>query len=219
MAGLVVVTFDNEVIDLIHQVGADPILGFTDVTGHPPYAGVSWLGDDGVWPGVRRAHPGARAVLAHDTPRLRERLAGVYGLDALATVISDRALVSSTAVVGPGATVQAHVSIMANVTLGLACKIHEGATVHHDSRVGDFCCIAGGARLLGYVTLEERVYVGAGAIILPHRRIGHDAVIGAGAVVTRDVPSGATVIGVPARPLVKAEPGMLSNCDPSRTEE
>jgi acetyltransferase-like isoleucine patch superfamily enzyme len=49
------------------------------------------------------------------------------------------------------------------------------------------------------IILEEGCSVGAGAVILPGVRIGHHAMIGAGAVVTRDVPPLVTVVGNPAR--------------------
>ncbi|OSQ38791.1 sugar O-acetyltransferase [Thalassospira mesophila] len=49
------------------------------------------------------------------------------------------------------------------------------------------------------VTLGENVWVGGGVIILGGVRVGDDAIIGAGAVVTRDVPAGVTVVGNPAR--------------------
>lgn len=49
------------------------------------------------------------------------------------------------------------------------------------------------------VRIGRNVWIGGGAIILPGIAIGDDAVIGAGSVVTRDVPAGATVIGNPAR--------------------
>lgn len=51
------------------------------------------------------------------------------------------------------------------------------------------------------VVLEDSVWVGAGAMILKGVHIGRAASIGAGSVVTRDVPAGAVVAGVPARPL------------------
>ena len=43
--------------------------------------------------------------------------------------------------------------------------------------------------------------IGTGAIILPRVRVGDGATVGAGAVVTRDVPPGVTVVGNPARVL------------------
>ena len=49
------------------------------------------------------------------------------------------------------------------------------------------------------VRIGKFAWIGGGAIILPGISIGDDAVIGAGSVVTRDVPAGATVIGNPAR--------------------
>ena len=49
------------------------------------------------------------------------------------------------------------------------------------------------------VAIGRNVWIGGGAIILPGVRIGDDALVGAGAVVTRDVPPGATVVGNPAR--------------------
>ncbi|HXO69641.1 MAG TPA: sugar O-acetyltransferase [Bradyrhizobium sp.] len=49
------------------------------------------------------------------------------------------------------------------------------------------------------VSIGQNVWIGGGAIILPGLTIGDDAVVGAGAVVTRDVPQGATVLGNPAR--------------------
>lgn len=51
------------------------------------------------------------------------------------------------------------------------------------------------------VTIGRNVWIGGGALILPGVSVGDDAIVGAGAVVTRDVPPGATVAGNPARPL------------------
>jgi maltose O-acetyltransferase len=57
------------------------------------------------------------------------------------------------------------------------------------------------------VVIGRNVWIGGGAIILPSVTIGDDAIVGAGSVVTRDVPAGTTVVGNPARPLgVIADP-------------
>ena len=52
------------------------------------------------------------------------------------------------------------------------------------------------------------VFIGTGAVILPRLTIGCDATVGAGAVVTADVPAGAVVTGVPAR--IKSGPSRQS---------
>lgn len=49
------------------------------------------------------------------------------------------------------------------------------------------------------VTIGKNVWIGGGALLLPGVTVGDDAIIGAGSVVTRDVPAGATVFGNPAR--------------------
>ncbi|WP_368205361.1 sugar O-acetyltransferase [Aeromonas sp. s5] len=51
------------------------------------------------------------------------------------------------------------------------------------------------------VTIEDRVWIGGGAILLPGVTIGREAIVGAGAVVTKDVPAGARVADNPARVL------------------
>ncbi len=51
------------------------------------------------------------------------------------------------------------------------------------------------------IHIGANVWIGGGALLLPGVTVGDDAVIGAGAVVTRDVATGQTVVGNPARPL------------------
>lgn len=51
------------------------------------------------------------------------------------------------------------------------------------------------------VLIGDDVWIGAGAVILPGVRVGHHAVIGAGSVVTRDIPDWQVVAGTPAKPL------------------
>ena len=54
-----------------------------------------------------------------------------------------------------------------------------------------------------WVVFKKGCYIGAGAIILPGVTIGKMAIVGAGAVVTKDVPSRTVVVGVPAKTIKK----------------
>ncbi len=51
------------------------------------------------------------------------------------------------------------------------------------------------------VVIEDGVWIGAGAIIVPGVTVGRDSVIGAGSVVSKDVPPGVVVVGIPAVPI------------------
>ncbi|MFV2145866.1 serine O-acetyltransferase [Isoptericola sp. G70] len=82
-----------------------------------------------------------------------------------------------------------------------------GVVIGATAEVGDDCLLFHGVTLGGrsmnpgkrHPTLGDRVMVGSGAKILGPLWIGHDAKIGANAVVTRDVPASAVAVGVPAR--------------------
>ena len=66
------------------------------------------------------------------------------------------------------------------------------------------------ARIQGWevakpIVIEENVWIGGGAILLPGVRIGRNAVVGAGAVVSRSVPANTVVAGNPARVIREIE--------------
>ena len=56
------------------------------------------------------------------------------------------------------------------------------------------------------VVVEDRVWIGARAIILKGVHLGHDSIVGAGAIVTRSVPPHTVVVGPPARPIRQTRP-------------
>lgn len=109
--------------------------------------------------------------------------------------------------VAPGAILCANTMITSNVTIGKHFHLNIYGYVAHDCVIGDYVTFAPGVRCNGRVHIEDDVYVGTNAIFRQGDqgrplRIGRGAVIGAGAVVLKDVPAGMTVIGSPARPLV-----------------
>ena len=91
--------------------------------------------------------------------------------------------------------------ISPDVYLGQFVNIHSNTIISHDVKVGNFVQIGAMVFIGGNVEINNFVTIHPGAIILPGIKIGEGATIGAGSVVIKNVPSGSTVFGNPARPV------------------
>ena len=71
-----------------------------------------------------------------------------------------------------------------------------------------------GATIAGEVVIDNYASIGSNATVLPRLRIGEGAIVGAGAVVTHDVPSGDVVIGCPARQMAHSHLRNVNDAEP-----
>ena len=133
-------------------------------------------------------------------------------------IIGDRAFVRERSSIGPGSLV-GHASVVeSDVRIGARVKIQTGVYLTAFSEVEDEVFIGPGAlttnddtmgrhggpesgfRLRGAV-LRRGCRVGGGTVLTPGVEVGEEAFVAAGAVVTRDVPARAVVMGIPGRPV------------------
>ena len=142
---------------------------------------------------VITTYPGFHAVLAH---RISHSLAK-NGLPWLARVISNIARLFTGIEIHPGAKIGRRFFIDhgMGVVIGETAEIGDDCTLYHGVTLGGTTWEKGKR----HPTLGNDVVIGAGAKVLGPIQIGDDVRIGSNAVVVKDVPAGATVVGVPGR--------------------
>ena len=157
---------------------------------------------------ARSRFPDARIVAGVGSPRTRQSLvekATKAGFE-FETIIHPNTHHSQWIEIGSGTAICAGNILTTNIVLGQHVQINLDCTIGHDVIMLDYATLAPGVHVSGCVHLGRRVYVGTGAVIINGTQdkpivIGDDVVIGAGACVTKSVPAGLTVVGVPARAL------------------
>ena len=116
------------------------------------------------------------------------------------SLIHPNAFVASTAQVSlVGVQILAGSHVGASATIGKGSIVNHQAIVEHDAVLGNYVHVAPHAVLLGASRLASKSLLGANATILPNVTVGLTAEIGAGAVVTKDIPVSGTYVGIPAR--------------------
>lgn len=190
------------VLDILLRAGAS-VDGFVDdgpagarVLGLPIVGGGDFLAEE-----ARRGGVAIALGIGDNAARQRvfERCAAA-GAEVISAV-HPRAVVAPSAVIGRGTVIMANAVVNPDAVIGTGAIVNTGAVVEHDCTLGDFAHLSPNAALGGAARVGDLSHVGLCAAVLPGKVVGARSIVGAGAVVARDIPDDVVAAGVPARAL------------------
>ncbi|MBA4056376.1 MAG: acetyltransferase [Marivirga sp.] len=142
--------------------------------------------------------PTALGIVAIGDNATRKRVAA-QSRHAFTNAVHSSVILSKYSEMGIGNMILHGTIIQAQVSIGNHTIINTGTQVDHHCIIEDFAHLAPGVILCGNVQIGEGTLVGAGTTVIPGKKIGAWATIGAGAVVIDDIPDYAVAVGNPAR--------------------
>jgi sugar O-acyltransferase (sialic acid O-acetyltransferase NeuD family) len=150
-----------------------------------------------------RDYEGVIVAIGNNQARMERQKALKAAGATMAVLIHPSATVSRHTQVGAGTVVFAGAVVNVGACLGEAVIVNTGATVDHDCIIANGVHVAPGAHLAGGIRAGEETWIGVGAVVREYVTIGNRVCIGAGAVVVKSIANDATVVGNPARPLIR----------------
>lgn len=148
---------------------------------------------------IMMCYPGFHAVMAYRVSNWFWK----HDIKLLARFVSHMARILTGIEIHPGATIGNHLFIDhgMGVVIGETATIGENVTIYHDVTLGGVTLEKG----IRHPQIGNDVIIGAGAQLLGPIHVGNGARIGSNAVVVKDVPAHATVVGIPAREVRAAQ--------------
>jgi sugar O-acyltransferase (sialic acid O-acetyltransferase NeuD family) len=172
-----------------------------DLNGYPVLGGFDWFDD--------RRREDVRVVSGVGSPatkRLLVQKASGIGLQ-FCTVVHPTAVVTPFVEFGHGVVVTAGCIFTNGIKVADHVMVNLDCTIGHDCVIEEFASLAPGVHVSGTVRIGTGCEIGTGAAIIQFMTIGEWAVVGAGAVVAKDVPPNTVSVGVPAKVLKERPPG------------
>lgn len=144
-------------------------------------------------------------VVAVGASRTREKIVSnmktVNPSIKFGTVIDPSVEMSNLVVIGEGTIICAHTIITVNIEIGSHVIINLDCTIGHDAVLQDFVTLYPSVNVSGITNIGHAVELGTGMQIIQGKTVGDYSIVGAGAVVVKDIPAKCTAVGSPAKPI------------------
>ena len=150
-------------------------------------------------------YPDAYFVCAVGASKVREKIVNtmknINPNIKFGTVIDPSVEISELVSVGEGTIICAHSIITVNISIGKHVIINLDCTVGHDAIIQDFVTLYPSVNISGITQIGYASELGTGMQIIQGKKVGNYSIVGAGAVVVRDIPDKCTAVGSPAKPI------------------
>lgn len=182
----------NESWNLIGFVDDNEALLGTSINGYEVLGNVEWL-----------CRQNFHVVCAIGDPKIKkmtiERLENSE--NHYPVLVHPSVICSDKVKIGEGSIICAGNIITVNIEIGSHVIINLDCTIGHDAIIGNYSTILPSVNVSGYVKVNECVSLGTCCAVIQGISIGTNTIIGAGAIVVKDIPSNCTAVGSPAKPI------------------
>ncbi len=201
--------FAREVAWLVEDINKDKkqwdLIGFIDeneanhgkvLNGYPVLGGFDFLTNKSI-----NEQLYAVCAVGNSSARLKLTKKAIHCGLKFTNVIHPSVKISEHVKMGTGNIICAHSIISVNVFIGDHVSINPRCGIGHDVVIEDFSTLYWDINLSGNVRVNTGCEIGTKATLIPGITVGEWSIIGAGAVVVRDIPPHCTAVGVPAKPI------------------
>ncbi len=191
---------DKSAWNFIGFLDGNPESHNKEIHGFPVLGGAEWLaGRHGVAVVVAIGGPAGKRKLVEQIRAVDET--------SFATLVHPLAWVGNRVSLGEGVVICAGTLITTDIRIGNHVILNLDCTVGHDSCIEDYVTVAPSVNISGCVKVGEGCDLGTNSTVIQGITIGHWSVVGAGAVVVRNIPSNTTAVGIPAKPIKERPEG------------
>ncbi len=185
----------SPVWNLLGFVDDNPELHGKDVNGYPVLGGCEALA----------SYPESYAVCAVGSAKIRrkiiDKVKSLSPSQKFATLVDPTVETSALVKIGEGSIICAHNILTVNIEIGNHVIVNLDCTIGHDAIIEDFVTVYPSANISGITHIGEGSELGTGMQIIQGKTVGRNSIIGAGAVVVKDIPENCVAVGAPAKPI------------------